>query len=661
AVPDRPRARPSLGDPHVRGPLLGIDVQRALPAQHRQGPDRPVDRLRPAHPDRLRPRPRAREGRGRQGRGAGQPHRRHAHPVRGHPDGRRQHLDDHQRARDVPARPLRRRRRRARCPAGDAGRHHAERHRQGVPLPRHLRLPARPQHAPDLRHDRLVGRGDPEVEPDQHLQLPPAGGRGHARAGARLRAVHRHRRAGHRARLRPGAAGALPRRRRPHLLLRQRGPAVRRGDVQDAGLRPPVGRDRPRALRCAGPGQAPPALRRAGELAGPDRGPAGEQRPAHRAGDARGHPVARRPGPRRPAPRLERGARPAAALGPAVGAADAAGAGLRDRPAGVRGPVHRLGRRRGQGGRARRRCPRGDRPGPGDGRRRRRRRVRLHEGAARLGPVGAAAQDGVRRARRRRGQPVRHHRAVPAAGRGGRRDRDRRPRHGGRGDRGGPGLAGRAGRGRRRGGAHRPARRGEDRHQPRGRLDRLRAGRRHRGGVVGGAARGVRRVPRPDGRGGGGLRERCRADRGGPRAGARRGRGDRRAAAHARRQARARRPLQRCGAGGRARPRRRLRGRLPGHPAHPGPDRRRRGAGGSARRRAVGAVGLAPGGGARRGRRPAGGRCGRRPGRGRRDHPARGRAGAQGLRRRGGLHAEGLPAHGDDGRDRHAGARRAPV
>ena len=61
---------------------------------------------------------------------------------------------------------------------------------------------------------------------------------------------------------------------------------------------------------------------------GPDRGAAGEQRPADRAGDARGDALPRRPRPRRPAAGLERGARPAPALGPAVVAAAAAGAGL---------------------------------------------------------------------------------------------------------------------------------------------------------------------------------------------------------------------------------------------------------------------------------------------------------------------------------------------
>ena len=59
-----------------------------------------------------------------------------------------------------------------------------------------------------------------------------------------------------------------------------------------------------------------------------------------------GDPVEGRPCPRRPAAGVERGARAAAAVGPAVVAADAAGAGLRVRPAGVRRPVRGLGRRR---------------------------------------------------------------------------------------------------------------------------------------------------------------------------------------------------------------------------------------------------------------------------------------------------------------------------
>ena len=72
--------------------------------------------------------------------------------------------------------------------------HDPERHHQGVPLARHLRVPARAVDAPDRGHDRVHGRRGAEVEPDQHLLLPPAGGRGDAGAGDRLRALHRRRR-----------------------------------------------------------------------------------------------------------------------------------------------------------------------------------------------------------------------------------------------------------------------------------------------------------------------------------------------------------------------------------------------------------------------------------------------------------------------------------
>ena len=147
--------------------------------------------------------------------------------------------------------------------AAPARRHHPERHHQGVPLPRDLRLPARALAAADHRHDRLHGQPDPEVEPDQHLQLPPAGGRRDADAGARLRAVHRDRGA----RRGPGRPGQVSEEdfeqgRRPDLVLRQRRRAVRRGDVQDARLRASCGTRSPasatasRTRRCAGSGTA---------------------------------------------------------------------------------------------------------------------------------------------------------------------------------------------------------------------------------------------------------------------------------------------------------------------------------------------------------------------------------------------------------------------
>ena len=80
---------------------------------------------------------------GRVGR-AGLAPRRRAGALRRHRPRRGQHLHDHQRHRDVAARALRRPWRRSRAsPPADAGRHDAERHRQGVPVPRHVHLPAR--------------------------------------------------------------------------------------------------------------------------------------------------------------------------------------------------------------------------------------------------------------------------------------------------------------------------------------------------------------------------------------------------------------------------------------------------------------------------------------------------------------------------------------
>ena len=77
---------------------------------------------------------------------------------------------------------------------------------------------------------------------------------------------------------------------------------------------------------------------------GPDRGPAGEQRPADRARGARGHARARRARPRDPAAGLERGARAAAPVGPAVVAAHPAGARVRDRHPRVPGHLRGLDR-----------------------------------------------------------------------------------------------------------------------------------------------------------------------------------------------------------------------------------------------------------------------------------------------------------------------------
>ena len=210
-----------------------------------------------------------------------------------------------------------------------------------------------------------------ELEPDQHLQLPPAGGRGDAGAGDRLRALDRDRRARRGQGPRPGRRGGLPQGLRPDLLLRQRRHQVGRGDRQAADDGRALERDRARALRRHRREDAPLPLRRPGQQPRPDRGPAGEQHPADRARGARRHPQPRRPRPRDPAPGLERGDGAAAPVGPAVEPADPAGPGQRDRPARV--PRHLRGL--GGDGRPGRGADRG-RPGRDGGGRGARRRGR---------------------------------------------------------------------------------------------------------------------------------------------------------------------------------------------------------------------------------------------------------------------------------------------
>ena len=148
-----------------------------------------------------------------------------------------------------------------------------------------------------------------EVEPDQRLLVPPAGGRSDPRTGDRLFAGHRHRRARCGARLGAGVAGPVLPGVRVDLVLRQRRHSIRRGDLQAAGDDRDVGADRPRPVRGDRRQGAAFPLRRAGQLARPHRGAAGEQRAAHRARDAGGDAVEAGSGPVGAAPRLERGAR----------------------------------------------------------------------------------------------------------------------------------------------------------------------------------------------------------------------------------------------------------------------------------------------------------------------------------------------------------------
>ena len=303
-------------------------------------------------------------------------------------------------------------------------------------------------------------------------------------------------------------------------------------------------------------------------------------------------------------PGLERGARPAAAVGSAVVAADPADPRLRDRPARVRRHLRGLGRRRAPGRRA------GERP-----------RRRRSTGSRRMGGAVAAVESGYMKAparrqrtreRRRRietgedvvvgRQQVHHHRAEPADRRPRDRHPDRRPGDRGGRDRGGTRVAGRPRRRAGRRGAAGAARRREDRREPDGRDPRLRPGRRDDRGVGRRAARGVRRVPRAHRRLGAVGRIAASGSAGEEIAEVRElvtphRRGARPPAEDPGRQARPGRAQQRRRADRRPRPRRRLRGHLPGHPADPGADRQRGGAGGRARRRPVDPVRLAPGAG----------------------------------------------------------------
>ena len=202
----------------------------------------------------------------------------------------------------------------------------------------------------------------PQLEPDQHLLVPPAGGRRHAGAGDRLRALHRAWRCS------TGCAARVPDETFPRVFGRI-------SFFVNAGIRFVEEHAKLRAMgrlweeigreRYGVDDERLPALplRRAGQLARPDRVAAREQHHPDRARGAGRHDGPRRPRPRAPAAGLERGARAAAAVGPAVVAADPADPRLRDRPARV--PRHLRGLE--GDGRARRRADRGRARGDGRG------------------------------------------------------------------------------------------------------------------------------------------------------------------------------------------------------------------------------------------------------------------------------------------------------
>ena len=233
-------------------------------------------------------------------------------------------------------------RRRARRAARKAARHHAERHHQGISVARHLRVSAGAVDAADQGRDPVHDQGNAEMESDECLLLSSAGSRRDAGAGACFRARHRDRRARCGEGVGPMRAGGIRRGGRAHLVLRQCRAALRHRNLQDARLHRTVGRDHARALRRDRRQAAAVPLRRAGQFARADRAAAGEQRRPHSARNAGGHAVEGCARARGAAAGLERGARPAAAVGPAMVAAHAADPRLRDRPAGIRRRLRRL-------------------------------------------------------------------------------------------------------------------------------------------------------------------------------------------------------------------------------------------------------------------------------------------------------------------------------
>ena len=140
---------------------------------------------------------------------------------------------------------------------------------------------------------------------------------------------------------------------RPHLVLPERGHPLRRGDLQDARDGRALGRDR-RASATASPTSALRRFRygvQVNSLGLTEAQP--ENNVIRIVLEALGVTLSQeRALPRAPAAGLERGARPAAAVGPAVVAAHPADPRLRDRPARVRRPLRRLARDRGEDARS---------------------------------------------------------------------------------------------------------------------------------------------------------------------------------------------------------------------------------------------------------------------------------------------------------------------
>ena len=153
------------------------------------------------------------------------------------------------------------------APPRRAAGHDPERHHQGISGPRRLCVPARRLAPADQGPDPLLRPRGAEVEPDERLLLPFAGGRRDAGAGTGLCAGDGDRGARAGAPVGRGRRSELRQCGRRHVVLRQRRDALRHRTREDAGVRRAVGRDRARPLRRRRSGEAPLPLRRAGQFA----------------------------------------------------------------------------------------------------------------------------------------------------------------------------------------------------------------------------------------------------------------------------------------------------------------------------------------------------------------------------------------------------------
>ena len=198
AVPARPLSDdvhdPALDDPAVRRLLHGRGVQRLLPPQPRRRAEGPLGRLRPRHPPRLRQRP---------------PARRRA--TSAWPGVAIDSILDMRTLFDgIPLDQMSVSMTMNGAVLPILALYIVAAEEQGVPpeklsgtiqndilkefMVRNTYIyPPGALDAHHLRHLRLHGGADAEVQLDQHLRLPHAGGRGDRRPGARLHARRRHR------------------------------------------------------------------------------------------------------------------------------------------------------------------------------------------------------------------------------------------------------------------------------------------------------------------------------------------------------------------------------------------------------------------------------------------------------------------------------------